>query len=375
MGDERTGTDIATIDTDFSAVVASQNSKAVFLPQDLGQAMQLAHFMAGGIGVRQWMRGNPSACLALIQISMRWGLDPYIVANKAYYTNDTLSFESQLVNAVINTSGQLIGRLNIEFTGEAHGFAVGQETLVCRVSGRLKADPEKVKVLDQPLCDVKIRNSPVWKVNPKLQLAYHATRSWARLYMPEVLLGIYTPDEIADGAAAAIEDQSTARTAAPAPDRRKFVAATEEQRPDNAVAGERIPSEDRVEDAQFEEIQTHLPDDEPSAGEDETDENGGDDAVEHSASPEGQAAAAPDTAGKATSERPVELLDTVPVEPLEWAMWKRDVLAAIGAIGSLDDYNALRSRIRDALDAADDALLNEIQDALSDKFVSLPEGK
>jgi hypothetical protein len=144
MSEEETqGTELTTVEPPFSTALASQQSRAVFLPANLAQAMQLAEYMASGIGVRQWMRGNPSACLALIQISMRWGMDPYIVSNKAYYANDTLSFESQLVNAVINTSGALIGRLKVVFSGEATG-GEGKETLNCRVSGRLAADPDQV---------------------------------------------------------------------------------------------------------------------------------------------------------------------------------------------------------------------------------------
>jgi hypothetical protein len=212
MSEEETqGTELTTVEPPFSTALASQQSRAVFLPANLAQAMQLAEYMASGIGVRQWMRGNPSACLALIQISMRWGMDPYIVSNKAYYANDTLSFESQLVNAVINTSGALIGRLKVEFSGERHWRGKVKETLNCRVSGRLAADPDQVFVHEQALQTIKIRNSPLWKVNPKQQLQYHATRAWARLYMPEVLLGIYTPDEIADGVAQRLEDQSTPR--------------------------------------------------------------------------------------------------------------------------------------------------------------------
>ncbi len=68
---------------------------------------------------------------------------------------------------------------------------------------------------------ITVKNSPLWKVNVELQLAYHTTRSWARLYAPEVLLGIYTPDEVADGAQANMEAKTLPGTA-PAPDRRSF---------------------------------------------------------------------------------------------------------------------------------------------------------
>ncbi|MDF2784463.1 MAG: fii1 [Pantoea eucrina] len=42
---------------------------------------------------------------------------------------------------------------------------------------------------------VTTRNAPLWKTAPKQQLAYLAVKYWARLYCPDVIPGVYTPDE------------------------------------------------------------------------------------------------------------------------------------------------------------------------------------
>lgn len=380
--DEPTGTQVATVPgPDFSNVPATQNSRAVFLPANLGQAMELAHFMAGGIGVRQWMRGNPSACLALIQISMRWGMDPYIVANKAYYTNDTLAFESQLVNAVINTSGAIVGRLKVEFAGDTEG-AQGKETLNCRVSGRLHADPDQVFVHEQPLCRVTIRNSPLWKVNPKQQLQYHATRAWARLYIPEVLLGIYTPDEIADGAAEKLEAQSLPRDATPAPDRRQFQEAAEDAEVEAIVeeggTGTTLPE---IEPGDENEERTDEALDSPDTVEQGTVEQR--EAADTAAPVQQGVGAAADAlpAGQSgpavehhSEDRPVPDPD-IPVEPLEWSAWEREKLAELEKLPDMPAFNEWRAAIQPALDQADDDLLNRMQDAIGDKVVTLTEKK
>ena len=41
-----------------------------------------------------------------------------------------------------------------------------------------------------------VRNSPLWAADPRQQIAYLATKRWARLYCPDVILGVYTPDEV-----------------------------------------------------------------------------------------------------------------------------------------------------------------------------------
>jgi hypothetical protein len=43
-----------------------------------------------------------------------------------------------------------------------------------------------------------VRNSPLWVSDPRQQLAYLAIKRWSRLYTPDVILGVYTPDEIVE---------------------------------------------------------------------------------------------------------------------------------------------------------------------------------
>lgn len=42
------------------------------------------------------------------------------------------------------------------------------------------------------------RNSTLWADDPRQQLAYLAVKRWARLFCPDVILGVYTPDELDD---------------------------------------------------------------------------------------------------------------------------------------------------------------------------------
>ncbi|CAK6492567.1 hypothetical protein PANNVG_01632 [Pantoea sp. Nvir] len=60
---------------------------------------------------------------------------------------------------------------------------------------------------------VTTRNSPLWKTAPKQQLAYLAVKYWARLYYPDVILGVYTPDEF-EPAQRAERDVTPARSRA-----------------------------------------------------------------------------------------------------------------------------------------------------------------
>lgn len=181
-----------------SALVAAIQNKqldggpprSMFMPASMGEAMEVAKLMAHGNFVPAHLRGKPGDCLAVVMQASRWGMDPFAVGNKTYFVNDRMAYEAQLVNAVINSSGVLDGRLHPEWEGE------GNE-LVCTVTGKLKGDPVP-KTRRVPIKTITTRNSPLWKQDPEQQLAYYASRAWVRLHAPEVLLGVYTPDELSE---------------------------------------------------------------------------------------------------------------------------------------------------------------------------------
>lgn len=157
------------------------------LPANMGEAMEMAKLMASSNFVPGHLRGKPGDCLAVVMQSMRWGMDPYAVGSKTYFVQDRIAYEAQLVNAVVNTRAPLDGRLQISWDGEG-------QTLTCKVTGRIKGDPEPHTVW-QEISTLTTRNSPLWKSSPRQQLAYYTSRMWARLFCPEVLLGVYTDEE------------------------------------------------------------------------------------------------------------------------------------------------------------------------------------
>lgn len=159
-----------------------------FLPATMGEAMEMAKLMAVSNFVPPHLRGKPGDCLAVVMQADQWGMSPFSVAQKTYFVNDRMAYESQLVAAVINASNALDGRLDIEWEGK-------DNNLVCIVSGKLKGHA-KVKHRRVAINTITTRNSPLWKQDPEQQLGYYAQRAWVRLHAPEVLMGVYTPDEI-----------------------------------------------------------------------------------------------------------------------------------------------------------------------------------
>lgn len=173
-----------------STDVMISNTRGGIRFENMVQVMEFAKMMAlSDIGVPAHLRGNPGACLRIAIQADAWGFDPFSVADKSYKVNDRIAYESQLVHAVIERRAPMEGRLRMEYSGEG-------PTRRCKVIGRLIGESEPF-IWEGPMFkDIKVKNSPEWTANPDKQLWYHASRDWARIYCPDVLLGVYTRDEL-----------------------------------------------------------------------------------------------------------------------------------------------------------------------------------
>jgi predicted transcriptional regulator len=176
--------------------------------ETMGQVMEFAKLMAvSGAAVPMYLRGNPGACLAICSRALRWRMDPFAVAEKSYMVvnkgEERIAYEAQLVHAVITARAPLKQRLRIDITGDA-------DERRCKVSGTFKGEDRPHEYTSQTL-GVMLSNrpkrrdgngyggSPLWDTNPEVQLSYSTVRQWCRLHASEVLLGVYTPDELEDG--------------------------------------------------------------------------------------------------------------------------------------------------------------------------------
>lgn len=178
---------------EFRAMVpAEQNAgRVIIAPQNMGEVLDFAKMMAlSKAAVPAHLRGNASDCLAVAMLAYRIGVDPFGLAQKSYKVSDTISYEAQAVIGALNASGILKGRLKLDFQGQG-------EELTCTVSGRLRDDPDEVYI-SPPIAikGITTRNSPNWKQQPAVQLGYYAQRAWARLYCPEVMMGLTAVDDL-----------------------------------------------------------------------------------------------------------------------------------------------------------------------------------
>lgn len=141
--------------------------------------------------VPKHLRGNPGMCLAVCVQALEWRFSPFAVANKSYVVNDRIGYESQLVHAVIEQRAPIIGRLLHRFEGEG-------DDRRCIVTAKLRETGELLEYISPPFGKIQPKNSPLWKTKPDLQLYYNSSRDFCRAYFPDVLLGVYSQEELRD---------------------------------------------------------------------------------------------------------------------------------------------------------------------------------
>lgn len=207
------------VTTPASTALAPSTASAGALLMDMAamdRLERIAELMSSGkTTVPQHLRGSKGDCFAIALQSMQWGMNPFAVGQKTHLVNGSLGYEAQLVAAVINNSGLVKDRFHFDWYGPWEKvigkFAIkrgdkgeyrvpawtmaDEEGCGVRVWATLKgeSDPRTLELL---LAQARTRNSTLWADDPKQQLAYLAQKRWSRLYAPDVILGVYTPDEL-----------------------------------------------------------------------------------------------------------------------------------------------------------------------------------
>ncbi len=182
-------------------LISSDHQRGAVRFLNMRQVVEQAKTLAITPGVSRCLIGNVAACTDLIMQAIEWRM-PYMgLARKCYIAKpgQPISYESQVFHALVENSGMLKGRIRYKFEGE------GDKT-TCTVIGYLKGEDEPF-IWQSPMLGKRrpppsrknpgvVAGSPLWVLKPFVQLAYDTMRDWARMYLPDVVLGCYSYDEM-----------------------------------------------------------------------------------------------------------------------------------------------------------------------------------
>lgn len=146
-------------------------------------------------------------CFLVANQAIKWGMDPFAVAQCSSVVHGRLMFEGKLVSAVLEANlGVKLVHAYGKWDGTKDECLVGQDAtgdmLAIRIGEGHYTDAG-VAVFSGRYVDGSVgawkttgNNSPWRGGNTRKMLVYRGTREWARVYQPGAMLGVITDDEI-----------------------------------------------------------------------------------------------------------------------------------------------------------------------------------
>ena len=186
---------------------------------------RIANMMAKMGTMPAHLMNKPADCFRVVVQAVKWGMDPFVVAECTSLVHGRLCYEGKLVAAVLFSLNSIEGRLDYDIKG------AGQNAEIT-ITGKPKGG--KVQTLHGTVAQWrttvkdKVSGNKVpnaWDNIPEDMLIYRGTRQWARRYAPEALLGVRTPDEFDQDIEK--EVQATIHPAEPEPARTATAPAEE----------------------------------------------------------------------------------------------------------------------------------------------------
>jgi len=176
------------MNTELATHTDNQGGGLLMMPNSMNEAIEFANVVAKCDLLPDHLKNKPGNCIRVISQAAQWGMDFFGVADCTSIIHGKVMYEGKLISAVINARGNLKSRLRYDFEGEGN-------KRVLTVSGTIKGEDEArtIKLTYDEACEVN-KNGQM-KKQPEQQMCYIGARIWARRHMPELMMGVYTPDE------------------------------------------------------------------------------------------------------------------------------------------------------------------------------------
>lgn len=156
---------------------------------------RLAQMYSSSDCVPATFKGKPSDCFIACQLAFRMKIDPFALMQRMYVVGGRPGLEAQLAIAMLNSSGQIKGRIRWRWEGEG-------KTRVCTAVAIDAETGEEVTLsLDWKTVEAEkwhTKHGSKWLTMPDQMFRYRTATWLIRSYYPEVLMGLNTADELAD---------------------------------------------------------------------------------------------------------------------------------------------------------------------------------
>ena len=215
--------------TDSTALTTTQPAGSVFSGiQAFEDAQRIAKALASSTLIPPQFQGQQgfANCLVALEIANRMRMSPFQVMQNLHIIHGRPSWSSQFIIGLINGCGRF-SPLRYEMSGTGESLACYCVATELSSGKDLKGPTVSMAMAKKEGWSTK--GGSKWQSMPELMIRYRAAAFWGRLYIPELLVGIQTQEEVVDvepvtvsdpvaDLNAAIPEQAPASAPAPEPE-------------------------------------------------------------------------------------------------------------------------------------------------------------
>jgi hypothetical protein len=174
-----------------------------FVPASLAELDSLSDKLAKSSLIPEALRGKPNDVAVILMTGAELGLGPMLALRSIYVVKGKPSLSADLMGALVQRSGLCEYLTLVESTGK-----------VATYTTRRRGSPQPT-TLSWTLAQAAaagLTNSQTWKAYPDAMLRARCLSALVRVAYPDLLAGVYDPDELADRPATTYVDTTAIET-------------------------------------------------------------------------------------------------------------------------------------------------------------------
>jgi hypothetical protein len=183
--------------TDSTALTTTSSGSVFSGIQAFEDAQRIAKALASSTLIPPQFQGQQgfANCLVALEIANRMRMSPFQVMQNLHIIHGRPSWSSQFIIGLINGCGRF-SPLRYDVTGQG-------DTLACTCVATELASGNDLRGPTVTMAIAKkegwsTKSGSKWLTLPDLMIRYRAAAFWGRLYIPELLVGIQSQEEVVD---------------------------------------------------------------------------------------------------------------------------------------------------------------------------------
>jgi len=176
-------------DTELIIAATSAEAAAFELVQ------RQAKMLASSTLVPKEFQGNIANCAIGLNIAKRLGADPFMVLQNIDVIHGRPSFRATFLIAMVNASGRF-SPLKFKLDGEG-----AERTCYAYATDKASGETAEGPVVSMAMAKAEgwsTKTGSKWLTMPEVMLRYRSAAFFARLYAPDITLGMQTAEEVED---------------------------------------------------------------------------------------------------------------------------------------------------------------------------------